>query len=220
MRIHFVLITEGPSDDGLIPHLENLCIEAGADEVTGTAPDFRRLPYPVGQSVIDKIRESIRLEPQANLLIIHRDADNRDPQPRLSEIEQAAHRCALSTQWVALVPVQETEAWLLLDEKAIRLVANKPNGQIPLHLPKPQHVENIARPKEFLQQVLVAASETKGKKLDKFRRQFSSQRRILLLRLPINGPLLSVSSWMRTRDAVVQAIDALKTARQEKAEKG
>jgi hypothetical protein len=132
MRIHFVLVGEGPSDEGLIPHLENLCIELGATEVTGIAPDFQRLESPIRKTVMDKLQAALQLEPTANLFFVHRDADSRNPQPRYAEIKTAASNCELEAPWVAVVPVQETEAWLLLDEGAIRSVAGHPRGRISL----------------------------------------------------------------------------------------
>lgn len=209
IRVHFVLICEGPSDDGLVPHLQRLCIDAGADEVIGNAPDFRRLHPPIGHSVADKIRMTIRYEPQANLIFIHRDADSRDPEPRHEEIRRAVDNCQLLAVWVPMVPVQETEAWLLLDEGAIRSVAGKPRGRGELRLPSPRSVEALARPKEHLQRALVAASELSGRRLDRFRNDFPSQRRRLLLRLPVGEPLSSVPSWQRLRAAVAAAIARL-----------
>jgi hypothetical protein len=36
---------------------------------------------------------------------------------------------------VCVVPVRMMEAWLLIDEMAIRRVAGNPNGRIPIELP-------------------------------------------------------------------------------------
>jgi hypothetical protein len=208
MRIHFVLVGEGTSDDGLIPHLETLCILLGADEVTGTAVDFRRLEQP-GHSVQEKLRVAVQLEPAANLFFLHRDADSPNPAPRHGEIAAAAHTVGLPQEWVALVPVQETEAWLLLDEAAIRMVAGKPRGRVPLNLPRASQVESVTNPKERLQEALVAAAEAKGRKLAKLRRDFPDHRRILLQRLPVRGPLLEVPSWVRLKADLAAAIERL-----------
>lgn len=187
MRIHFVLAGEGPSDDGLIPHLETLCIELGASEVTGTALDFQRLERPIRRTVLAKLQAALQLEPTANLFFIHRDADRQDPTPRYDEIRDAVGRCGLAKPYVPLVPVQETEAWLLLDENAIRTVAGRPRGKRPLDLPRPRDVEAIANPKKRLQMVLVEASELSGRRLAKFRNDFPNHRLLLLQRMPTGG---------------------------------
>ncbi len=209
MRIHFVLVGEGSSDDGIIPHLENLCIFLGADEVTGTAVDFQRLGQAVGHTVQAKLQAAMQLEPAANLFILHRDADRVDPEPRHREIADAVAAVDLGAAWVALVPVQEMEAWLLLDESAIRRVAERPHGRTALNLPRPGQVESVANPKERLQEALLAASEASGRKLERIRRTFPDQRRILLQRLAIEGPLLEVDSWTRLRRDLAAAIARL-----------
>lgn len=209
MRVHFVLIGEGSSDESLIPHLENLCIDCGADEVTGIAPDLRRLPYPVGHSVEEKLRTILRLEPAANLIFIHRDADSRDAQPRQVEIAQAVNACKLDKVWVAIVPVQETEAWLLLDELAIKQVTGKPNSQVNLHLPSAATVETMADPKAVLQQAIITSSGATGRRLERLRSDFALHRKLLLFRLPIVGPLTQVPSWVRMRADLEQAIEKL-----------
>jgi hypothetical protein len=209
MIIHFVLVSEGTSDEGLIPHLENLCIELGASEVTGTPLDFQRLERPVRSTVAAKLQAAMKLEPTANLFFIHRDADSRDPSPRYAEISDAVSQCVLEKPWIALVPVQETEAWLLLDEAAIRTVAGRPRGMRSLDLPRPREVEAIARPKERLQEILINASELSGRHLARFRRDFPNHRRLLLQRMPTGGVLTEVRSWVRLRDGLEQAVSSL-----------
>lgn len=113
--------------------------------------------------------------------------------------------------WVGIVPVQEVEAWLLLDESAIRRIVSKPNGTTPLNLPNSKDIENTASPKELLQQVLLQASEATGKRLDKYKKSFGSQRRLLLERLPVDGPLLTIPSWKRMRDDLCKIIEDAKS---------
>jgi hypothetical protein len=211
VRIHFVLLSEGSGDDALLSHLENLCVTAGADEVTSTAPDFARLGQ-VGHRVEDKVAAAAILEPDASILFIHRDADNRDAQPRIDEIRTAVASVAVDVRWIAVVPVQETEAWLLIDEQAIRTAAYRPTGRRVLNLPKPPSIERTARPKEVLKEALIQASELTGRRLEKFKRDFPRQRRLLLQQLPPGGPLEMLSSWRRLRDDVIAAITAIRDA--------
>jgi len=209
MNIHFVLICEGTSDEGLIPHLETLCLDAGADEVYGNAPDLSRRN--VGHALKDKIQAILELEPQANLLFLHRDADAWDSTNRHEEITKVTISCGLTKKWVAVVPVQETEAWLLLDEKAIRTVAGKPNGRTTLKLPRPTLVENIASPKEVLKEKLSLAAEVTGRRHQSFIAKFPSMRRLLLQRLAVGGPLLQVHSWCKMKSALEEAIQTLRS---------
>jgi len=210
VQIHFVLIGEGSSDTGLISHLKELCIHVGADEVSGTSPDFQRLDERIGASVEAKLKATLELEPNANLIFIHRDSDSRNPAHRYTEIALAVEACEYSGSYVAIVPVQETEAWLLLNELAIRHIAQRPNGQRSLNLPRPRRVEFIASPKEVLQEALAIACEQRGKRLARFKRDFSSHRRLLLERLPIGGPLEQVPSWVRLKENIRTTIQTLR----------
>lgn len=200
MDINFVLIAEGASDYALVTHLEALCSYCGATEVTGVALEFERLPVSIGRSMLDKLTAAQKAEPGANLFFIHRDADSRDSSSRHQEIKNAVEACQLAVDWVAVVPIQETEAWLLLDEIEIRRVARKPKGSVQLNLPKPHQVENVANPKERLQAVLINASEASGRRLEKIRRDFPNQRALLTRRLSVDSPISSVPSWVQMRD--------------------
>jgi Domain of unknown function (DUF4276) len=210
MRIHFVLIGEGSSDDGLIPHLENLCIELGAAEVTGVSPDFQRLEKPFRKTTLARLQAALRLEPTANLFFVHRDADSVDPAARHEEIRHAVEQCSLQKPWIPVVPVQETEAWLLLDETAIRRVAGRPKGKRPLDLPRPRQVESLANPKEKLKDALVQASELSGRRLERFRRDFPNHRRLLLQRLTAGGVLSEIPAWLRLREELGRALSSLR----------
>jgi hypothetical protein len=210
VQIHFVLIGEGSSDTGLIAYLEQLCIYVGADEVSGTSPDFQRLDERIGTNIEAKMKATLVLEPSANLIFIHRDSDSRNPEPKYVEIALAVEACEYTGSYVAIVPVQETEAWLLLNELAIRQVAQRPNGQIRLNLPRPRRVEALASPKEYLQETLAIACEQRGRRLARFKRDFPTHRRLLLERLPIGGPLEQVPAWLQLREDIRMAIEALR----------
>ena len=60
------------------------------------------------------------------------------------------------------------EAWMLIDENAIRIAAGNPNGTVALRLPRLQEIENLAEPKNLLHELLRNASELTGRRLKKF----------------------------------------------------
>lgn len=171
LSVRFLLVCEGPSDRELVHHLERCCILAGADEASGVAPDLRRLPVQVGNKVSEKLRAALQLEPTVDFAFLHRDADSPDPQPRYDEIRQAVQKVASELQYIAVIPVQETEAWLLLDEFKIRRVAENPTGQNPLEIPSPSAVESVTNRKEQLEEIILEASERSGRRRDKIKNQ-------------------------------------------------
>ena len=103
---------------------------------------------------------------------------------------------------VPVVPVRMTEAWLLVDEPAIRRVAGNPNGRCALDLPQVSKVETIADPKKLLKQVLATASELSGRRLKRFNDRFPENRRQLLQRLDTDGPVTQLPSWQAFVHAV------------------
>jgi hypothetical protein len=209
MKLRFVLLAEGSSDRGLIPHLQNLCIRAGVDEVTGIWPDFDYLPEKPEKTVEGQIRAALQLEPDVDLLFIHRDADSNDAAPRRETIRSGAK--PFRVQYVPVIPVQELEAWLLLDESAIRMVAENPRGREGLELPPPQHIETTARPKERLQAALLNACKSSGRRKKRFQKDFPRQRARLLERLDIDGPITRLSAWQQLVIDIHQTIDEMKT---------
>jgi hypothetical protein len=77
---------------------------------------------------------------------------------------------------VPVVPVRMTEAWLLIDEKAIREAADNPNGSVALDLPALDRLERTPNPKSTLEKVLETASEKTGRRLDQFRRDLNHRK--------------------------------------------
>lgn len=210
LAISFVFIGEGSSDTGLLTHLELLCVSAGADEVRGVIPDFSRLNY--DHALPNRLRAARQLEPDTNLFFIHHDADAPDSSRAYQTIRQAVESSQLDQPHIAVVPVQETEAWLLLDAQAIRSVAGKPKGRTDLNLPPPQRVEATASPKERLSEALMAAADLQGRRREIFKSRFDKHRHLLLERLPLGGPLERLEGWRRLRDDTAAAIANLRAA--------
>lgn len=188
--LQFALIREGTSDDGLIPHIRELLVRAGALAVVGAARQYKG-------STKERVQQVLGESSATALIFVHRDADASDPAPRHQEIANAASELGCSERVVAVVPVQELEAWLLTDELAIRSVVGRPNGSSRLILPAIRSIEATSSPKEVLQTACLTASEKSGARRKKEHRQFSNRRATLLERLDIDGPVNSLPSWTR-----------------------
>jgi hypothetical protein len=59
---------------------------------------------------------------------------------------------------VCVVPVRAMEAWLLIDEDALRSAAGNPKGRHPLDMPPLGTLESLPQPKARLNGLLRAAS--------------------------------------------------------------
>lgn len=194
MTLRILFTGEGTSDNGLVPHIEAVAAAGGRHAVV-TAPDFGRLGLTDCHAVADKLRALRGLGDTYDLVIVHRDSDTVGPEKRHQEVSEA-----VTTEWpgrphVAVIPVRALEAWLLLDETAIRRVAENPRGRMNLDLPRGTAAERIADPKKLLQQTLATASGVSGRRLTMFRSRFPRHRHKLLEALDPSGPVSGLPSW-------------------------
>lgn len=142
------------------------------------------------------------------MVFIHRDSDGPDRDGREREIRRGVEESGFPHPFIPVIPVQETEAWLLLDEQAIRdVVASQ--GKQPLRLPKPNAIEGTRNPKEILQKALLTASETSGRRLKKEKNSFSRRRRVLLQRLDPLGAVRGLPSWQCLERDIQRALTQL-----------
>ena len=212
MPINFTLLAEGGSDRSLIPIARWLFEQLLPEHtpVRGEFADLSRLPSPPGP-LSERIRCAVDLYP-CDVLLVHRDADCRDPCPRFAEIGEAYGEADVEGTLVCVVPIRETEAWLLFDETAIRRAAGNPNGTVPLSLPFGS-AEGIANPKQVLLDSLQTASELSGRRLKRFR---AGEARWKLANLIDDfEPLRGLAAFQRFEADVVQFIDEVGAARDE-----
>jgi len=119
-----------------------------------------------GPLVHDRIAAALDLYP-CDLLFIHRDAEGESLEARVAEVESGA--AGFSDSMVPVVPVRMQEAWLLIDEPALRRATGNPKGSVRLTMPALDRIEQIPNPKQLLHTLLIDASELTGrrrKKLD------------------------------------------------------
>jgi hypothetical protein len=114
-EIKFSLLSEGKSDAALIPIIKWVFRQQlRADSVvTGDWVDEGRLPKAKAASPGNRLRLAIEIYP-CDFLIIHRDADGENWELRKREIASWCDEATLAdTRPIAIVPVRETEAWLM-----------------------------------------------------------------------------------------------------------
>lgn len=167
----FTLLADGASDAALIPILTwTLRQRMPGCAMQAEIADLRRMPNPP-RDLPTRIQEALNLYP-CDVLFVHRDAENQDPERRYCEIKEAIERLAPRIprpRCVCVVPVRMQEAWLLIDPAAIRRAAGNPNGTAEIVLPAAASIESIPDPKERLYELLKIASELSGRRLKKFR---------------------------------------------------
>jgi len=107
------------------------------------------------------VRQSIDYYP-CHLLFVHRDAETEPRETRVDEIrravEEVCRQLGSAAPAVCVVPVRMMEAWLLVDEAAIREAADNPRGRRPIDLPNLSRLEDLPDPKKVLHDLLRTAS--------------------------------------------------------------
>ena len=174
--LRYTLVADGPSDQALIPILTWLLRQVvGPKPIQGEFSDLRRLPNPPNR-LAERIDRSVELFP-CELLFVHRDAERATIEHRVAEIRRAVRKTSVAT-WpmVCVVPVRMQEAWLLIDENALRGAAGNPNGKEPLDLPRIETLEGLPDPKRTLHELLRQASGLQGRRLRRFNERLSGQR--------------------------------------------
>jgi hypothetical protein len=157
--LRYTLLSDGSSDRALLPILSWLLVEQGVRlSIQPAWADLRRLPRPP-RPLADRVRTSLDLYP-CDLLFVHRDAEGEGYAARKREIQEALSGTAPA---VCVVPVRMTEAWLLLDEAAIRRAAGNPSGQEELQIPPPADLEALPDPKSLLHGLLREASRSSSR---------------------------------------------------------
>lgn len=188
-----LFLADGPSDLPLADHLPGLCAAHGI-VLDVVAVNSDRLPTN-DHTVAGRLASVLAQDQAFDCAFVHRDAEAQKPELRHQEVRDGATQAGFNRPIVAVVPIRMTEAWLLLDEQAIREVASRPNGRNQLHLPTPHEVERIANPKARLAETLVAAADVSGRRLKTFQRRFGEHRRQLIQRLDLEGPVATLQAW-------------------------
>ena len=195
-RFRYTLLTDGSSDRCLaqiINWVLESCSRRASLDVVGQFADLRELRNPP-QELPSKISKAVELFP-CDVLFVHRDAEHNTRDRRVFEIERAAEEARASVRYLPLVPVRMTEAWLLIDESAIRRAADNPNGKVSLDLPLTAKLEQVPDPKKVLDRALVAASEKSGRRLKRFERDLSFRRQRVAALIDDFSPLRELDAF-------------------------
>lgn len=167
--LRLTLLADGRGDACLLVLLRWLVSEAMCDvQIEPVFADLGNMRQPP-KTLDARIRAAIELYP-CDLLFVHRDAEAQPVDDRIGEIRRAIGAAMTVDRWVPVVPVRMTEAWLLVDERAIRVAAANPSGRVALELPPLSRLETLSSPKEVLRRALEKASERTGRRLQQFRR--------------------------------------------------
>ena len=177
MGVRYLLLTDGSSDHVLKPLIDITIHEYRAGiSCVGEWVDRRVLSRRHARSLADRIKVAIELYGVPDIFFVHRDAEREPFERRSDEILRAIHEVKTTVRWVPVVPVRMQEAWLLVDENAIRSAAGNPNGKQRIDMPQLDTIERLADPKEMLHRILREASGLNGRRKKNFRVEAAAHR--------------------------------------------
>ncbi len=165
----FTLVTDGPTDgDMLVPILEWL-LRTRCPSLSVKVEYADTRGRMVSKGLHQKIAFALENYP-CECLFIHRDAEKEPADNRRDEIRNAIESLGAKkpAAHLCVVPIRMSEAWLLIDEPAIRRAAGNPNGRIRLEMPRRSAIEGLPDPKRLLHELLVTASELNGRRRKSF----------------------------------------------------
>jgi hypothetical protein len=169
--LSLALYAEGPTDDRFLsPLLQRLCIDIclsspASVEVNEVFP----LDTPPGEMKStreDRIVEAAKKHQGGwNILFIHSDGANDPGSAARQQIEPALARLRETglgnRRGVPVVPVRETESWLLADGDTLREIFGTRLSNSELGLPaNPAWVESIGDPKRTIEEVFAKTGPT------------------------------------------------------------
>ena len=172
------LFVEGKTDTAFLQNIVQKTIEAVAFECKGQI-DIEVLPIEINKTGLDFVAQVLAAAKKGadeygiQMICVHVDADNASNtnaygyriNPARAELstQNAAEYCTLL---VALVPVQEMEAWILADKELLKneIGTTKTDKELGIN----RTPESIANPKEVIESAIkiARADETKRRRRD------------------------------------------------------
>ncbi len=163
------LLCDGSSDRMLIPCLKWLLVENYPNlPFNFEYAEIRQISNNNHKSLKAKICLALEYYP-CDILFVQRDTEKKTYEIRLNEIKNSIIKaeCAIP-RIIPVIPKRMSEAWLFINESAIRQAAGNINGTIKLKLPPISKLESMPDPKSKLIELLKKATELNKRRLSNF----------------------------------------------------
>lgn len=173
-EIKYTFLSDGRSDKALMNIIDWLFSQLLPQvPVQKQFADFSFIPKPPPNDRLDlRILKALELYP-CDIVFVHRDAESSrldDFQSRLTQIQESyelTNQYGAISKLVKVVPIRMMEAWLLIDEYAIKMASGNRNNRMDLNLPSVTRLETIPDPKKMLDDLIKGASGLHSRRLDK-----------------------------------------------------
>lgn len=161
-QLTYCVVGDGGTDRMLLPVLQWSILRVDPT-VEVIEPEFVKRKGTVSD-FLQEFRRSVQL------VFVHRDAESATLEERLTEFEGVELPGV-----VPVIPVQMSEAWVLIDGQAIARAAGRPNQNV--SVPTPSALERLRDPKAHLDDLLrAAAGNPTGRRKKQFERDLVDKR--------------------------------------------
>lgn len=189
-QLAYAVIADGETDRLLVPMIQ-WAIHRLDPGVEILEPEFRKRWGGVAEYLAE-------YQTGAMLIFVHRDAETLTLNERLEEFV-AVDRGEV----IPVVPVRMSESWLLFDGTAIANAAGSPSSRIPV--PAIAQIENIADPKDRLDDLLFeAAGAPPGRRGKIFKRSIAQRRVSVAEYITDYSPLESLPAFRRFQETLAE----------------
>ena len=182
-QLTFSVVADGGTDRMLVPIIQ-WAIHRLDPQVAILEPEFSKRAGSVKNFLKTYTSDAM-------LIFVHRDAEGKDIKVRLKEFESTN-----GSRVVPVIPVQMSEAWLLIDGIAIARAAGSSSGKVAT--PRIAELERISDPKAHLENlILEAAGHPTGRRLKRLKRDMISRRMIVASYISDYSPLENLPAFAR-----------------------
>ena len=182
-QLSYVLVADGGTDRALVPIIE-WAIHRLDPMVEILEAEFRKRTASV-RDFLSTFRTG------AMIVFVHRDGENASLADRIREFEGVDRGDV-----VPIVPIRMTEAWLLVNARAIARAADRPDAAITV--PALQRLEAIANPKQVLEErLLEAAGDPTGRRRKQFHKSIVERRVNVATLIAEFSPLEALPAFQR-----------------------
>ena len=189
-QLAYAVVADGETDRLLVPVIR-WAVHRLDPGVEILEPEFRRRRGGVADFLAD-------YRTGAMLIFVHRDAETRTLDERLGEFA-AIDRGDV----IPVVPVRMSESWLLFDGTAIAHAAGSPSSRVPV--PPVAQIENIAAPKDHLDDLLFGAAGAPAGRRGKIFKRSIAQRRVSVAEYVTDySPLENLPAFRRFQEALAE----------------
>ncbi len=215
MKLFMAFNVEGPTDSRFLTIISERIIEGYFLE-KGITTEFSWTHIPKTGSSHENILNACKESINHNCVFIHRDADNNSWQKAYENHFKSAMERIESDQdhkynpkVVPIIPVKETEAWMLVNKDVLRQSIDTSLNKSKLLLDyRIKNIEKIGNPREKIENAIHINRESLPRKQRRYAVNIGDLYDLIATKLPLND-LEKLDSFIKFKSRLIGILDSL-----------